>query len=180
MPTGATREENSLIARRSEAKRVAPTHIDSMTTLYRTQATARGGRTGRATTDDGRLDQLLSIPRELGGDGGPGTNPEQLFAAGFAASFESALRLVARRQSIPLSDQTTITAEVTLQKGPDGLFGLKVAITGRIIGVPRDTGLALMNAAHRVCPYSHATRGNIEVSLDVADEVDANNSLDAP
>ena len=150
-----------------------------MSTLYRTQATARGGRTGRVATDDGRLDQTLSIPRELGGDGGTGTNPEQLFAAGYAACFESALRLVARRKNITLPDETSVTAEVCLQKGEDGLFQLHVVLTGRIVGFPRDTGLALMKAAHHVCPYSHATRGNIPITIDVAEETDQNNALDA-
>ena len=147
-----------------------------MNTLYRTQATARGGRTGRAATDDGRLDQVLSIPRELGGAGGEGTNPEQLFAAGFAACFESALRLVARREGVHLPDETTITAEVSLVKGDDGLFSLTVSLTGALPGFPRDQAFSLMNAAHRVCPYSNATRGNIPVTLDVAEETDTNNA----
>ena len=147
-----------------------------MTTLYRTQATARGGRTGRAMTDDGRLDQTLSIPRELGGNGGNGTNPEQLFAAGFAACFESALRLVARRKSVPIPDETTVTAEVSLVKADDGLFSLTVALTGAMPGLPRETAVALMQAAHRVCPYSSATRGNIPVTIDVAEETDTNSA----
>jgi Ohr subfamily peroxiredoxin len=148
-----------------------------MSTLYRTQATARGGRTGRVTTDDGRLDQVLSIPRELGGTGGNGTNPEQLFAAGYAACFESALRLVARKQSLSLPDETTVTAEVSLVKGIDGQFTLTVELTGQLPGFTRDGGLALMTAAHRVCPYSLATNGNIPVTLDVADETDTNNAM---
>jgi lipoyl-dependent peroxiredoxin len=148
-----------------------------MSTLYRTAATARGGRTGRVATDDGRLDQVLSIPRELGGAGGSGTNPEQLFAAGYAACFESALRLVARRQSLPLPDEVTVTAEVCLVKNEDGLFRLTVELTGQLPGFPRERGLALMKAAHRVCPYSLATQGNMPVTLDVADETDTNNAM---
>jgi lipoyl-dependent peroxiredoxin len=168
-----------LWTRRFGARLAGRTHTIWMSTLYRTQATARGGRTGRVATDDGRLDQTLSIPRELGGDGGSGTNPEQLFAAGYAACFESALRLVARKQSLPLPDQTTVSAEVSLVKGADGLFQLTVSLTGRMAGIPREIALSLMEAAHRVCPYSHATRGNIPVDLDVAEETDMNNVLDA-
>ena len=180
MPTGGQRQRKvRRFAAGVEAGAGERTHNIWMSTLYRTQATARGGRTGRVATDDGRLDQTLSIPRELGGNGGAGTNPEQLFAAGYAACFESALRLVARKQSIPLPDETTVTAEVSLLKGDDGLFQLKVAVTARIVGFPREVAMSLMNAAHRVCPYSHATRGNIPVEIDVAEETDSNNALDA-
>lgn len=134
-----------------------------MNTLYRTQATARGGRTGRAATDDGRLDQVLSIPRELGGAGGEGTNPEQLFAAGFAACFESALRLVARRAGRSV-EGVRVTATVALGKVGDG-YRLAVELRGTLPGLSGDEASAMMQAAHAVCPYSAATRGNVDVTL---------------
>ena len=103
-----------------------------MTTLYQTTVTVRGGRTGRAQSPDGRFDLALSMPRELGGAGGPGTNPEQLFAAGYAACFESALRLVARQQKLALPDDTAITAEVRLVRRPDAPFALAATLTGHL------------------------------------------------
>jgi osmotically inducible protein OsmC len=141
-----------------------------MTAIYQTSATAQGGRTGRASTTDGRLTVELSLPRELGGPGGPGTNPEQLFAAGYAACFETALRLVARRDGIALPEGTTITAEVGLARTEAGLYQLTAALVGVLPGLPADTARALMQAAHRVCPYSNATRGNVEVTLRLAED----------
>ncbi|HZW90339.1 MAG TPA: organic hydroperoxide resistance protein, partial [Myxococcaceae bacterium] len=130
-------------------------------------ATAHGGREGKVQTDDGKVSHALSMPTSVGGKGGPGTNPEQLFAAGYSACFESALRLVARLQKKPLQD-ATITARVTLGKTDDGGFGLAAELHGHIDGVSREEAQALMEAAHQVCPYSKATRGNIQVTL-VAD-----------
>ena len=132
--------------------------------LYTATATAHGGREGKVQTDDGLVSHTLSLPTAVGGKGGPGTNPEQLFAAGFSACFESALRLVARMQRKPLKD-ATITAKVTLGKTDDGGFGLAVELRGHIEGVSREEAQALMEAAHQVCPYSKATRDNIEVKL---------------
>jgi len=132
--------------------------------LYTATATAHGGREGKVQTDDGLISHALSMPTALGGKGGPGTNPEQLFAAGFSACFESALRLVARMQRKPLKD-ATITARVTIGKTDDGGFGLAAELRGHIDGVSREEAQALMEAAHQVCPYSKATRGNIEVKL---------------
>jgi Ohr subfamily peroxiredoxin len=132
--------------------------------LYTATATAHGGREGKVQTDDGLVSHALSMPTALGGKGGPGTNPEQLFAAGFSACFESALRLVARMQRKPLKD-ATITARVTIGKTDDGGFGLAAELRGHIDGVSREEAQALMEAAHQVCPYSKATRGNIEVKL---------------
>ena len=106
----------------------------------------------------------LAMPTALGGKGGAGTNPEQLFAAGYAACFESALRLVARMQKKPLKD-ATITARVTIGKTDDGGFGLAAELHGHIEGVSREEAQTLMEAAHLVCTYSRATRGNIEVKL---------------
>ena len=132
--------------------------------LYTAIATAHGGREGKVQTDDGKVSHALAIPTALGGKGGPGTNPEQLFAAGYAACFESALRLVARMQKRPLKD-ATITARVIIGKTDDGSFGLAAELHGHIEGVSREETAALMEAAHQVCPYSKATRGNIEVKL---------------
>jgi osmotically inducible protein OsmC len=136
--------------------------------MYSTEVTATGGRTGRAKSSDGRLGVTLSIPKEIGGDGGPGTNPEQLFAAGYAACFDSALRLVARRQKVTVPEGSTISADVGLVRTPAGTFELEVVLTGRLPGLAPDAAQALMDAAHTVCPYSNATRGNINVTLTTA------------
>jgi Ohr subfamily peroxiredoxin len=134
--------------------------------LYTATATAIGGRAGSVKSDDGTLDFALSMPTGLGGAGGPGTNPEQLFAAGYAACFGSALGHVARSQKLnpgPIS----ITAKVSI--GPvAGVFGLAVELTASLPDLPRDQAEALVKAAHEVCPYSNATRGNIVVDVRVA------------
>lgn len=134
--------------------------------LYTAHATATGGRAGHAHSDDGRLDVNLSVPAGIGGDDGPGTNPEQLFAAGYAACFQGALGVVARRQKIQLSDDSTITARAGLLRMGLG-FGLDVELQGHFPGLSAEQGLELMRAAHEVCPYSVATRGNIDVRLSV-------------
>ncbi|WP_370012797.1 organic hydroperoxide resistance protein [Nocardia cyriacigeorgica] len=138
-----------------------------MTTLYTAEATATGaGRGGHVRSTDAALDLGLSIPKELGGAGGAGTNPEQLFAAGFAACFHSALQVVARREKVAL-DGTSVTGAVGI--GPDGAgYGLTVALTVDLPGIEREQGEALIAAAHQVCPYSNATRGNIDVQLTLA------------
>jgi Ohr subfamily peroxiredoxin len=137
-----------------------------MPDLYTARATATGdGRSGRSRTDDGLLDVDLAPPVELGGRGGA-TNPEQLFAAGYAACFHSALRLVAVRRGLKLRD-STVTAEVGI--GPDeaGGFQLSVALTAALPGVDADVAESLVGEAHAVCPYSNATRGNVDVALAV-------------
>jgi osmotically inducible protein OsmC len=139
---------------------------EPMKPLYTATATAQGARDGHVKSSDGVLDMDLKTPKELGGPGGAATNPEQLFAAGYAACFESALRLVARMQKKALKN-VAITAKVTLGKTEDEKFGLAVELQGAIEGVEKDEALALMNAAHAVCPYSNATRNNIEVKLSV-------------
>ncbi|BDT87853.1 organic hydroperoxide resistance protein [Nocardia cyriacigeorgica] len=138
-----------------------------MTILYTAEATATGaGRGGHVRSTDAALDLDLSIPKELGGAGGAGTNPEQLFAAGFAACFHSALQVVARREKVAL-DGTSVTGAVGI--GPDGVgYGLTVALTVDLPGIEREQGEALIAAAHQVCPYSNATRGNIDVQLTLA------------
>lgn len=135
-----------------------------MKSLYVAAATAHGGREGKVQSSDGVLDLDLKMPRELGGPGGHATNPEQLFAAGYAACFESALRLVARMQQKPLKD-AHITAHVTLGQTEDKGFKLAVELHGKLDGVPAPEAQALMEAAHQVCPYSKATRGNIDVKV---------------
>ena len=135
-----------------------------MKPLYTAHATAHGGRDGHVRSSDGVLDLEVKTPKELGGPGGAATNPEQLFAAGYAACFESALRLVARTQKRTLSD-AHISAEVTLNATEDRRYVISVALRGKIEGVSAEEAHALMEAAHQVCPYSNATRGNIEVKL---------------
>jgi osmotically inducible protein OsmC len=136
--------------------------------LYAATATATGGRDGRAQTSDRVLDVQLSTPRELGGGGGPGTNPEQLFAAGYSACFLGALKFVAARQKVALPANTSVTGKVGIGAIPTG-FGIEAELTIAAPGVPRDTLQALVDQAHTVCPYSNATRDNIDVSLLIAD-----------
>ncbi|CAL9436424.1 Organic hydroperoxide resistance protein OhrB [Streptomyces sp. enrichment culture] len=134
-----------------------------MDTLYTAAATATHGRDGRAVSSDGRLDLALSAPVELGGDG-RGTNPEQLFAAGYAACFGSALALVGRRAKVDVGD-AAVTAEVGLGRQGEG-FGLAVTLRVELPDtVDEATGRKLVEQAHQVCPYSQATRGNVPVDL---------------
>lgn len=135
--------------------------------LYTAAATATGGREGRARSADGALDLPLSTPRELGGAGGNGTNPEQLFAAGYSACFLSALKLVARKHKAILSEDTTVTARIGIGALPTG-FGLQAELTIAAPGVAHDTLQSLIEQAHIICPYSNATRNNIEVTLRIA------------
>ncbi len=130
--------------------------------LYTAVATAKGGRDGHVKSDDGTVDLDVVPPRAIGGNK-PGTNPEQLFAAGYAACFGSALALVARAKNIS-TGPVSITAHVTLGSVGRG-YGLAVALVAEIPEVPREQAEALLKAAHEVCPYSNATRGNIEVEL---------------
>jgi lipoyl-dependent peroxiredoxin len=134
--------------------------------LYTARATATGGRSGHAVSDDGSLDVALQPPKETGGPGGA-TNPEQLFAAGYAACFQSALGVVGRRQDVDTSD-STVEADVTIGTVPGGGYGLAVAIRVAIPGVEPATCRSLAEAAHQVCPYSNATRGNIDVTVTAA------------
>jgi osmotically inducible protein OsmC len=136
-----------------------------MPALYSTSARASGGRTGHAESIDGLLSVDLAMPKELGGTG-TGTNPEQLFAAGYAACFESALRLIARKQKAPLQD-AAITATVDLLPTDAGGFRLGVAMHAEISGLDQAAAEALVHAAHQVCPYSNAIRGNVDVALSV-------------
>jgi Ohr subfamily peroxiredoxin len=137
-----------------------------MDLLYTAVATARGGREGEVVSDDGVLDLKLERPTELGGPEGDHTNPEQLFAAGYAACFHSALKRVAKEQGLDI-EPSEITAKVTLGR-EGGAFGLAVTLMGALPTLDPPDGDKLMEAAHQVCPYSRATRGNIEVTLELA------------
>jgi lipoyl-dependent peroxiredoxin len=134
--------------------------------LYTARATATGGRAGHAVTDDGLLDVSLKPPKEMGGPGGA-TNPEQLFAAGYAACFQSALGVAGRRAGVDTS-ASTVEADVTIGVIGGGGYGLAVALRVAIPGADPEQARSLTEAAHQVCPYSNATRGNIEVTLEVA------------
>jgi lipoyl-dependent peroxiredoxin len=134
--------------------------------LYTARATATGGRSGHAVSDDGVLDLDLKPPAEMGGPGGA-TNPEQLFAAGYAACFQSALSVVGRRQGVDTSD-SRVEADVTIGTIPGGGYGLAVALRVSIPGVDAETTRTVAEAAHQVCPYSNATRGNIDVTVSAA------------
>ena len=135
--------------------------------LYTATATATGGRDGRAVSSDGILDVKLATPRELGGQGGAATNPEQLFAAGYSACFIGALKFVASQKKLALPADTSITGKVGIGQIPGG-FGLEVELDISLPGLEQAAADELVAAAHQVCPYSNATRGNIEVRLNVA------------
>jgi lipoyl-dependent peroxiredoxin len=137
-----------------------------MKILYAAEATTQGGRGGQVRTSDGTLDLKLSIPKALGGSGKAGTNPEQLFAAGYAACFQSALMLVARRLYVDAS-QSVVTSKVGIGSNGEGGFGLEVELHISIPGLDKATCEQLVAQAHRNCPYSNATRGNIPVTLTV-------------
>jgi Ohr subfamily peroxiredoxin len=134
--------------------------------LYTAHATATGGRAGTAESSDGALKVTLSTPKELGGAGGPGTNPEQMFAAGYSACFIGALKAVAAKQKLALPGEVSISADVGIGPIPAG-FGIQVALAIKVPGLERAAAEALVAAAHQVCPYSNATRGNIDVTLTV-------------
>ena len=134
--------------------------------LYTAHATSTGGRAGTSKSSDGVLDVTLTTPKELGGDGATGTNPEQLFAAGYSACFLGAMKHVAMMQKISLPAATSITADVGIGPIPAG-FGIQVAMAITIPGMEREAAEKLVQTAHGVCPYSNATRGNIDVTLTV-------------
>ncbi len=134
--------------------------------LYRANARATGGRDGRAGTPDGTLDLRLTTPRELGGAGGAGTNPEQLFACGYSACFIGAMKFVAARDKIPLPADTSVQGTVGIGPIPNG-FGIEVELAVNLPGMERSLAETLVQRAHVVCPYSNATRNNIDVRLRV-------------
>ena len=139
----------------------------SVDVKYRTTAAATGGRDGRARTDDGKLDLQLSTPTELGGSGGEGTNPEQLFASGYSACFLGALKFAASQLRVQIPADATVAATVGIGMRAEGGFGLEVELAVTLPGLNRGDAQRLAEAAHQTCPYSHATRGNIDVRLSV-------------
>ena len=139
----------------------------SINVLYRTSATSIGGRDGRSAVDDGSLEIKLTTPKELGGAGGAGNNPEQLFAAGYSACFIGALKFVASQGGPKVPAETTVQATVGIGPRAQGGFGLDVALAVSLPGLARADAEALVAKAHEVCPYSNATRGNLDVRLSV-------------
>ncbi|PZO89950.1 MAG: organic hydroperoxide resistance protein [Sphingomonas sanxanigenens] len=141
----------------------------SVNVLYQTSARATGGRDGHSATLDGAVDVKLTTPRELGGAGGDGVNPEQLFATGYAACFIGAMKFVASQGgAAKVPADTAVTATVGIGPRSEGGFGLAIALEVSLPGVPRDQAEDLVARAHQVCPYSNATRNNIDVQLTVA------------
>jgi osmotically inducible protein OsmC len=140
---------------------------DEITILYTAEATAEGGRAGHARTSDGRLAVELDVPSEIGGAGGPGTNPEQLFAAAYAACFQSSMQRFAAGRKLDLSG-SRITAGIAIGTLGTGGFGITAALDFEAPRIGRDDAFYLMRRAHETCPYSRATRGNIDVTLSVA------------
>lgn len=134
--------------------------------LYTAEASATGGREGEAKTSDSRLSVKLSTPKELGGTGGEGTNPEQLFAAGYSACFLGALKFVAGQAKVAIPADTTVKGRVGIGPIPTG-FGIEAELTIHVPGLPLDQVKGLVDKAHIVCPYSNATRNNISVKLNV-------------
>lgn len=136
-----------------------------MDAIYTARATAYGdGRGGHVTSDDDVLDVDLAVPKEMGGPGGELSNPEQLFAAGYAACFHSALKIVAKKVGVS-TDGSTVSAAVGIGPDGSGSFGLQVTLSVELPGADREAGQKALEAAHQVCPYSKATRGNVDVTL---------------
>lgn len=140
-----------------------------MQITYTAHATARGGgRNGRSATDDGKIDLVMTPPKESGGSG-EGANPEQLFAVGYAACYMGALRAAAAKEKKAIPADATVKAHVGIGKRDDGEgFGLEVTLEGHIPGMPQEEVEALMEKAHRICPYSHSIRGNVALTTRVA------------
>ncbi|AJI81538.1 organic hydroperoxide resistance protein [Yersinia enterocolitica] len=134
--------------------------------VYRAKAKAMGGRDGRATSSDGVLDVKLGVPKEMGGAGGAVTNPEQLFAAGYSACFLGALKFVASKEKVKIPDDASIEGTVGIGAIPTG-FGIEVQLDISLPGIERSVAEDLVKKAHVVCPYSNATRGNIDVTLNI-------------
>lgn len=140
----------------------------SVNVLYKTSARATGGRDGHAATLDGSLDVKLTTPKELGGAGGAGNNPEQLFAAGYAACFIGAMKFVGSQTGVKVPADVSVTSTVGIGPRAAGGFGLTVDLAISLPGLDRATAETLVEKAHQVCPYSNATRGNIDVKSTIA------------
>ncbi|MDY0959592.1 MULTISPECIES: organic hydroperoxide resistance protein [unclassified Sphingomonas] len=136
--------------------------------IYKTKATATGGRDGAARSEDGSVDVKLVVPKEMGGPGGEGANPEKLFAAGYSACFLGAMKAVSGKEGVRVPQDATVTAEVGFGPREEGGYGITVDLLVDLPGVDRAEGEKLMHAAHQVCPYSNATRGNVDVGLTLA------------
>ena len=140
-----------------------------MKVLYTAHGSATGGREGQAATDTGNVKLVLNTPKELGGGGGDGTNPEQLFSMGYSACFLGALKFVAGKEKVKIPDDAKVSAEVGIGPRDDGQgFGIAAKLTVSVPGVDKAVVEDLVRKAHVVCPYSHATKGNIEVQTSVA------------
>lgn len=136
--------------------------------IYKTKATATGGRDGAARSEDGSVDVKLVVPKEMGGPGGEGANPEKLFAAGYSACFLGAMKAVSGKEGVKVPQDATVTAEIGFGPRDEGGYGITADLTINLPGVDRADAERLMHAAHQVCPYSNATRGNVNVGLTVA------------
>ncbi|HET9510941.1 MAG TPA: organic hydroperoxide resistance protein [Sphingomonas sp.] len=140
----------------------------SVDVKYRAIASATGGREGTVSTDDGRFEARLSTPKELGGAGGQGTNPEQLFAAGYSACFIGALKVAGQQLKVKVPEDTRVTATVGIGPRAEGGFGITADLVVDLPGIERDQAQQLVDAAHQICPYSNATRNNVDVGLSLA------------
>jgi osmotically inducible protein OsmC len=140
----------------------------SIDVKYTAIASAVGGREGNAKSDDGRFEAKLSTPKELGGAGGDGTNPEQLFAAGYSACFIGALKVAGQQLKVKVPDATKVTATVGIGPRDAGGFGITTDLVVDLPGLDREEAQRLLDAAHQICPYSNATRGNVDVGLALA------------
>ncbi len=140
----------------------------SIDVKYATRATATGGREGHARSEDGRFEATLSTPKELGGAGGEGTNPEQLFAAGYSACFIGALKVAGQQLKVKVPDDASVTATVGIGPRAAGGFGITADLVVDLPGIEREQAQQLVDTAHQICPYSNATRGNVDVGLALA------------
>jgi Ohr subfamily peroxiredoxin len=136
--------------------------------IYKTRATSTGGRDGHARSEDGSVDVNLVVPKEMGGPGGEGANPEKLFAAGYSACFLGAMKAVSGKVGVSVPQDATVTAEIGFGPRSEGGYGITANLTAHLPGVERADAERLMQAAHEVCPYSNATRNNLDVGLNVA------------
>jgi Ohr subfamily peroxiredoxin len=140
----------------------------SIDVIYKTKATATGGRDGSARSDDGSVDVKLVVPKEMGGPGGVGANPEKLFAAGYSACFLGAMKAVSGKVGVKVPADATVTAEVGFGPRSEGGYGITADLTITLPGVDKAEAEKLAHAAHEVCPYSNATRNNVDVGLTIA------------
>ena len=139
----------------------------SVNVLYKTRATSTGGRDGQSRVEDGKLSFTLATPKELGGAGGEGTNPEQLFAAGYSACFIGAMKVAGQQLKIRVPAETSVTAHVGIGPRSEGGFGITAELEISLPGLDRADAETLVETAHQICPYSNATRGNVDVGLTI-------------